>query len=74
MPAPRAGYVWAPDLWRQHSRWDKDGDGIPNQYDRHDSRKDYRTNNATNPLGDRDHDCIPNVLDTHNNNRRQVAG
>ena len=78
----RPGYRYVPDSWErqavngrdqwryQPSRWDKDGDGVPNQYDRHDNRKDNRTNNATNPFGDRDRDGIPNVFDTQNNNRR----
>ena len=110
VPAPRAGYVWAPGHWRlvndqhawvpgqwqqaragyryipdswerqtvsgrdqwryQPSRWDKDGDGIPNKVDRYDNRKDNRSNNAANPWGDRDRDGIPNVLDNQNNNRR----
>ena len=40
-PAP--GY-WQPFAWypqrgyRQPTRWDRDGDGIPNRYDRHDDR------------------------------------
>jgi hypothetical protein len=78
----RAGYRYVPDSWErqtvsgrdqwryQPSRWDKDGDGIPNKVDRYDNRKDNRTYNATNPWGDRDHDGIPNIVDNRNNNRR----
>jgi hypothetical protein len=105
VPAPRAGYVWAPghwrlandqyvwqggqwyqarpgyryvpdnwerytdngrERWRYHaSRWDRDGDGIPNKYDRYDNRHDQ----AQNPFGDRDHDGIPNIIDPTNNRR-----
>ncbi len=39
---------------------DRDHDGIPNRYDRH---------NDNGPWGDRDHDGIPNRFDRHNNNR-----
>ena len=78
----RAGYRYVPDSWErqtvsgrdqwryQPSRWDKDGDGIPNKYDTYDNRKNNRAYNATNPWGDRDRDGIPNVLDNQNNNRR----
>lgn len=106
VPAPRAGYVWAPGHWRlvndqyvwqggqwyqsrpgynyvpdswvrysdngrdrwryQPSRWDRDGDGIPNRYDRYDNRND----SAQNPFGDRDRDGVPNVFDTWDNRRR----
>jgi hypothetical protein len=38
---------------------DRDHDGIPNRYDRHDDR---------GPLGDRDHDGIPNAFDHRNDN------
>ena len=48
-PAPdhRRGY-------RQPSQWDRDGDGIPNRYDR-----------LYNPRWDRDGDGIPNRYDRH---------
>jgi hypothetical protein len=36
------------------SRWDRDGDGIPNRYDR-----------VYNPVWDRDGDGIPNRYDRH---------
>lgn len=83
----RPGYRYVPDNWERYSasgrdqwryrpsRWDRDGDGIPNKYDKRDNRKDNRdnnnrSNNATNPFGDRDRDGIPNILDNQNNNRR----
>lgn len=45
--APRAGY-------REPTRWDVDGDGIPNRYDR-----------VYNPRWDVDGDGIPNRYDRH---------
>ena len=100
MPAPRAGYVWAPghyrlindryvwtratgrrrglaiatclDTWERFvvggreqwryvpSRWDRNGDGIPDRYERHSER---------GPYGDRDHDGIPNAYDRYDNRR-----
>ena len=41
---------------------DRDHDGIPNAYDRHDNR---RANNGA--WGDRDHDGIPNKYDRYDN-------
>ena len=97
VPAPRAGYVWAPghyelindqhvwrpgqwmtdragyryvaptwaqvgNRWQYHpSRWDRDGDGIPNRYDRTDNRK------LNGPNGDIDRDGIPNKYDRYDN-------
>lgn len=98
VPAPRAGYIWAPGhyelirdqyVWRPGqwltarpgyryvgpswaqlnnrwqytpSRWDRDGDGIPNRYDRSDNRR--------GPYGDRDRDGVPNAFDAWDNRRR----
>ena len=31
VPAPRRGMVWSPGHW---NRGDRDGDGVPNRYDR----------------------------------------
>jgi hypothetical protein len=92
VPAPRAGYVWAPGHWQwrgnshvwvggsweparagyvyrspswverngrwqyQPSRWDRDGDGIPNNQDR------TPRGRGTSP-GDRDGDGVPNSRD-----------
>ena len=104
VPAPRAGYVWAPghyelvrdqyvwipgqwmasragyryvspaweryytagrEQWRYvPSRWDRDGDGIPDRYE----AKRYHNNN-NGPFGDRDHDGIPNAFDNWDNRR-----
>jgi hypothetical protein len=65
-PAPvyvRPAPVWvpaAPVLPRQRyvqaNRWDRDGDGIPNRYDR-----------VYNPRWDRDGDGVPNWRDRHGN-------
>lgn len=74
--AARQGYRYVPDTWERTqingreqwayrpSRWDRDGDGIPNKYDHHDNRA-----NNNGPMGDKDHDGIPNAFDNHNNNR-----
>jgi hypothetical protein len=66
VPAPV--YVQPPPLSRPHgyhhpSRWDADGDGIPNRYDR-----------LYNPAWDRDGDGIPNRYDRYNNLRRDWNG
>jgi len=42
--------------YQQPTRWDRDGDGIPNRYDR-----------VYNPAWDRDGDGIPNRYDRHDN-------
>jgi hypothetical protein len=61
-------YVGDREQWAYHpSRWDRDGDGIPNRYDRYDNRAGP---NERGPFGDRDHDGIPNAFDGHNNYRR----
>jgi hypothetical protein len=70
-PAPRVVYqrpvlvqqpvvVYRPVPVVQGRNWDRDGDGIPNRYDRHDNR----WNGA---YGDRDHDGIPNRYDRVDN-------
>jgi hypothetical protein len=50
--------------WRapgyHQTRWDRDGDGIPNRYDRYDNRRDRH-----GPYGDRDRDGIANRYDRH---------
>ena len=53
--APQPVYYGTP-------RWDRDGDGVPNRYDRYDNR--YR---ARYGWGDRDHDGIPNRYDRYDN-------
>ena len=44
--------------YQRPTRWDRDGDGIPNRYDR-----------VYNPAWDRDGDGIPNRYDRYDNNR-----
>lgn len=58
-PAPVArGYGYQEHAYREATRWDRDGDGIPNRYDR-----------VYNPRWDRDGDGIPNRYDRHDNSR-----
>jgi len=59
----RPGYVYRAPTWVEHngrwyhqpSRWDRDGDGIPNAQD--------RTPNGRGPNWDRDNDGVPNRYD-----------
>jgi hypothetical protein len=52
-------YVSGREQWRHvPSRWDRDGNGIPDRYERHSER---------GPWGDRDHDGIPNAYDRYDN-------
>jgi len=65
-PQPAWGYAPQPawgyehhrhESWREYrepTRWDRDGDGIPNRYDR-----------VYNPRWDRDGDGVPNRRDPH---------
>ena len=49
------------EQWRYvPSRWDRNGDGIPDRYERQSER---------GPYGDRDHDGIPNAYDRYDNRR-----
>ena len=66
VPVFRHGYV-APSYghgyghshsYGQPTRWDRDGDGIPNRHDR-----------VYNPRWDRDGDGVPNRYDRHDNSR-----
>ena len=78
----RPGYRYVPDRWERYSengrekwrhqasRWDRDGDGIPNRVDRHDNRPHGDKRGANRPMGDRDHDGIPNAFDGRDNRRR----
>jgi hypothetical protein len=58
--APPGPVYWQPVAgysqrgYHQPTRWDRDGDGIPNRYDR-----------LYNPRWDRDGDGIPNRFDRH---------
>ena len=49
--------------YQQPRRWDRDGDGIPNRYDR-----------VYNPRWDRDGDGIPNRYDRYDNRRHDRDG
>ncbi|HEU5297437.1 MAG TPA: hypothetical protein VFU71_21845 [Burkholderiaceae bacterium] len=49
--------------YHQPMRWDADGDGIPNRYDR-----------LYNPAWDRDGDGIPNYRDHYDNRRHDRDG
>ena len=49
--------------YREPTRWDRDGDGIPNRYDR-----------VYNPRWDRDGDGVPNRYDRHDNSRQGRDG
>lgn len=51
---PMTVYAPAPHGYRQPTRWDRDGDGIPNRYDR-----------VYNPRWDRDGDGVPNRYDRY---------
>lgn len=58
-PAPVVrDYGYPERTYHQPTRWDRDGDGIPNRYDR-----------VYNPRWDRDGDGIPNRYDRHDNTR-----
>jgi hypothetical protein len=56
-------YGYHEPAYRQPTRWDRDGDGIPNRYDR-----------VYNPRWDRDGDGIPNRYDRHDNARDSRGG
>ena len=61
------GYTRAPLHEGRHyqrpTRWDRDGDGIPNRYDR-----------VYNPRWDRDGDGVPNRYDRHDDRRHDRHG
>jgi len=58
-PAP----VYQRPRYHQPTRWDRDGDGIPNRYD-----------SVYNPIWDRDGDGIPNRYDRFDNSRHDRDG
>ena len=94
----RAGQRFVPERWERYteggrerwrfqaSRWDRDGDGIPNRQDANDrtrppgdkdrdgipNRYDNRDNRAA-PAGDKDRDGIPNRVDNKDNRPRAAA-
>ena len=51
---------------RYDSRWDRDGDGIPDRYERHARQDDRRWDNDRH--WDRDRDGVPNRSDRHPDN------
>ena len=58
--APAYGHGYARhDSYREPTRWDRDGDGIPNRYDR-----------VYSPRWDRDGDGVPNRYDRYDNRRQ----
>jgi len=63
--APSYGYAYGRHerSYREPTRWDRDGDGIPNRYDR-----------VYNPRWDRDGDGIPNRYDRYDNSRQVRDG
>ena len=63
--APQRYYQ--PRHYQQPSRWDRDGDGIPNRYDRYDRHDRY-----DQVRNDRDGDGIPNWQDRYDG--RPVRG
>jgi hypothetical protein len=65
-PAPvlvQPGPIYRYIDYRQPSRWDRDGDGIPNRHDR-----------LYNPRWDVDGDGVPNARDRHNHRRHDRDG
>jgi hypothetical protein len=63
MPAARPAPVYLPHRYQQPTRWDRDGDGIPNSRD-----------HVFNPAWDRDGDGIANRFDRRDNLRRDHDG
>lgn len=73
--APPVVLAPAPRGYREPTRWDVDGDGIPNRHDRSfnpvwdqngngiPDRREFRHR----PDGDRDHDGVPNRYDRYDN-------
>jgi len=62
--APSYGHGYAHERsYRAPTRWDRDGDGVPNRYDR-----------VYNPRWDRDGDGVPNRYDRHDNSRQGRDG
>ena len=60
-PIPERVVVGGREQWHYvPSRWDRNGDGIPDRYERQSER---------GPYGDRDHDGIPNAYDRYDNRR-----
>lgn len=63
IPAPVVVHPGHQRGYRQPTRWDRDGDGIPNHHDR-----------LYNPAWDRDGDGVPNHRDRFDNRRHDRDG
>lgn len=76
VPAPRAGYIWAPGYWswtnNRHvwakGRWERERAGYfyhPHTWTERDGRWAYQSSrwDRNRPTGDRDRDGIPNARD-----------
>jgi len=57
------GGAYGQRSYQQPTRWDRDGDGIPNRQDR-----------LYNPAWDRDGDGVPNQYDRRDDSRRVYGG
>jgi hypothetical protein len=84
VPAPRAGYVWAPGYWNWNGsrhvwtggRWMAERRGynwVPDRWAHvnggwHHEPGRWDRQVASRPYGDRDHDGVPNAYDNHPNN------
>ena len=69
VPAPRAGYVWAPGHWmaeRLGYRWVPDHWNHVGNGWRHEAG--YWDRQQAKSWGDRDHDGVPNAVDRHPDN------
>ncbi len=80
VPAPRAGYVWAPGYWdwrgRRHvwvnGHWEHARRGYVYRAPTWVQEGDrWRLNRGAWARGDRDRDGIPNAVDRHPNNPRR---
>ena len=67
-PLPVIG-VPVPPRHAYPARWDVDGDGIPNRYDRYDNR--YRHGGYDGRRWDHDRDGVPNGRDRYDHNPRR---
>ena len=65
-PSPVYGRALPVYGQRYDSRWDRDGDGIPDRYGRHARQDDRRWDN--DHRWDRDRDGVPNRYDRHPDN------
>ena len=80
VPAPRAGYVWAPGYWdwRGHrhvwvnGHWERERHGYVYHAPRWEQNGDHwRYHRGSWARGDKDHDGVPNAYDAHPSNPRR---